>query len=664
MSVDMPTQTPATKKVHPEVIVLDSDSEDEATSASQAYPMATSRQVSSTQEIESSGSEASASEDGSLKSRRSDNSESSEGEEGEENDDWSDGNSENEQSIDKNAEEAEDERERANGEQQKAGHTVDELSDSKWARDEKVDENSVDICDDYQAEVEAMEEQPEIKMGQVPVPQSMDTRDAGSDTGAEPTTLHYQEELTVKEPSTDSEQENLDYHSCIMSPAQDPHSDSKTTLQELEIVIDPELQNIGLNNEQANNEAEEEPHSDIDQGLFLDGTASLQVLHDSYGTVLERPPELQHLVLMDTQLAEIGQSSMSFTAAGVLPTPEHVQGRTTGQLQGQMPLAIRFETSAPAEQHNIVAEDVEHEAHLIPTPQEGRHELEEFSMDRDVGTPTSFRGDQARGVDLYSEDESIGDLDEVQLIGVERHYPGLRSKLSYFAPLATLVDHYNALVDTISAVSEVQPLCRAASGKKDYILTLQLTDQSMAGATLYAQIIRPSKATLPLVDEGNAVLLRNFRVKSFNRSIMLTSTDTSAWAVFKGLDDKALTDGHPVEYGSEEQIYATDVRQWYQETGMAMVADNQLQASINMESREGTPASSAALSDSGSIDSTLRDVRGESSFPSRGSRRGKKSHRRITIHELRDGRRYTEVGSPSGKESIHELRDGTVYANL
>ena len=94
-----------------------------------------------------------------------------------------------------------------------------------------------------------------------------------------------------------------------------------------------------------------------------------------------------------------------------------------------------------------------------------------------------------------------------------------------------------------------------------------------------------------------------------------------------------------------------------------MVADNQLQASLQIAtgSREITPIDSVATSDSGGLDSIGRDGRRDFS---RSLRRGRKSHRRITIHELRDGRRYAEVGSPSDRESIHELRDGTVYANL
>lgn len=244
----------------------------------------------------------------------------------------------------------------------------------------------------------------------------------------------------------------------------------------------------------------------------------------------------------------------------------------------------------------------------------------------------------------------------------DRHAHGLRSKLSYFAPLATLVDHYNALIDTISVVNEIMPIAKAASGSKDYYMTIQLTDPSMAGTTLQAQIFRRYKSAIPALSEGSVILLRNFKVRSFDHSIMLVSVDSSAWAVFDGSSPEAQMNGPPVEYGSDERAYVSDLRRWYCEVGESMVADNKLQASIERESldRELTP-SDVASSEVGSIGSASR---GDSVQSTRGSRRSRKRHRRVTIHELRDGTRYTEVGSPSSRESIHELRDGTVYANL
>lgn len=246
--------------------------------------------------------------------------------------------------------------------------------------------------------------------------------------------------------------------------------------------------------------------------------------------------------------------------------------------------------------------------------------------------------------------------------GPDRRYPGLRSKHSYYAPLSTLVDHFDALIDAVSVVSETSPIIHSASGNKDYSLTLCLTDPSMVGTTLTAQIFRPHLDALPSVSEGDIILLRNFKVKSFNHYVMLISSDTSAWAVFSPSQDEAQMTGRPVEYDDEERTHVSYLRDWYQSNGAAMIADNQLQASIVEASREMTPMSSVAASDTASLDDFPgREGRRDSA---RRDRRGRKSHRRITIHELRDGRRYTEIGSPSDPESIHELRDGTVYAHL
>ncbi|KAJ5176835.1 uncharacterized protein N7482_002712 [Penicillium canariense] len=268
--------------------------------------------------------------------------------------------------------------------------------------------------------------------------------------------------------------------------------------------------------------------------------------------------------------------------------------------------------------------------------------------------------DQPSGQRDGTEPMSTGKVSEYPKVVVgetpvpDRHAHGLRSKLSYFAPLATLVDHFNALVDTISIVYEVSPIAKATSGSRDYFMTIQLTDPSMAGTTLQARVFRRYKSAMPSVAEGNAILLRDFKVQSNHHSMMLVSTESSSWAVFDGSSPEAKITGPPVEYSSAERAFASGLRRWYSEDGADMVADNQLQASIGRDSHSPTP-SSVAASDAGSMDGT----------PSvRGSRRFRRSRGRVTIHELRDGTRYTEVGSPSGKHGIHELRDGTVYANL
>ena len=277
-------------------------------------------------------------------------------------------------------------------------------------------------------------------------------------------------------------------------------------------------------------------------------------------------------------------------------------------------------------------------------------------------------------------------------------YTGLRSKYSYFAPLATLADHFNTLTDTISVIHDFSPITQAQAGPRDHILTLHLTDPSMAGTTLLAHLARPYPEALPQHPrEGDAILLRNFKPKPFNRAMSLVSDDTSAWAVFPDNDaNNELVPGPPVEYGVEERSYASGLRQWYRDDGgAALVADVSLQTSLNYDhdpdqnqdqdlsitSLSPTPSSNASISDSSDLDNldtldaqnlglglTSGGLLAHRSLLRHGRRRHRDSprrgRRRITIHELRDGRRYTEVGSPSDRESIHELRDGTVYANL
>ena len=256
-------------------------------------------------------------------------------------------------------------------------------------------------------------------------------------------------------------------------------------------------------------------------------------------------------------------------------------------------------------------------------------------------------------------EETAGTSNEVfvQLPVPDRQAHGLQSKHSYFAPLATLVDHVGNLVDTISIVHEASPIVKATSGAKEYFVTIQITDPSMAGTTLKAQIFRRYKSAMPTLVEGNAVLLRNFKVQSDDHSITLLSSQNSFCAVFDESAPDAQVNGAPTDYHSEERVFASNLRNWYGDIGAHMVADYELQSSIQRDDldREG----SALISESGSVDSVSRDP----TSSARSSRR-RKSHRRVTIHELRDGRRYAEVGSPNTKESIHELRDGTVYANF
>lgn len=407
-----------------------------------------------------------------------------------------------------------------------------------------------------------------------------------------------------------------------------------------------------------------EPYQGADPGLIYDGHASPRAAHEP----LPLPP--------DSLLDQPDRSQEAEPSRQISPNQVVDEMPITPQKDPDVALQAQIELSAksddvpvdmfgtPEEQPRSRSLSIIHQEQL---------EINEHAADQNSHIPAKLGEDELiqlqeglRARDGVSEESETYTAYTEQDAVPDRQYPGLRSKLSYFAPLSTLVDHFHALVDTISIVHDTSTIYQSAAGKKDYTLELLLTDPSLAGNTLTARLYRPYKEALPSLSEGDAILLRNFTVKSSNHSMTLVSVDTSAWAVFSNNNPEnteAEISGPPVEYGPEELSHATDLRQWYQEDGAAMVADNQLQASLQIAtgSREITPIDSVATSDSGGFDSIGRDGRRDFS---RSLRRGRKSHRRITIHELRDGRRYAEVGSPSDRESIHELRDGTVYANL
>lgn len=400
-----------------------------------------------------------------------------------------------------------------------------------------------------------------------------------------------------------------------------------------------------------------EPYEGADPGLIYDGHASPRVAHGR----LPLPPDS----LLDqpdrSQEAEPSHQVSSDQVVDEIPVTPTKDSNVT--LQAQTELSAKSD-AVPVDMFGTPEE--EPRSRSLSIIHQDQLEINEHAADQNSHIPAKLGEEELiqlqeglRARDGVSEESETYTAYTEQDAVPDRQYPGLRSKLSYFAPLSTLVDHFHALVDTISIVHDTSSIYQTATGKKDYTLELLLTDPSLSGNTLTARLFRPYKEALPALSEGDAILLRNFTVKSSNHSMTLVSVDTSAWAVFSDKNNEAEISGPPVEYGTEELSHATDLRQWYQEGGAAMVADNQLQASLQIAtgSREITPIESVATSDSGGFDSIGRDGR-------RSLRRSRKSHRRITIHELRDGRRYAEVGSPSDRESIHELRDGTVYANL
>lgn len=147
--------------------------------------------------------------------------------------------------------------------------------------------------------------------------------------------------------------------------------------------------------------------------------------------------------------------------------------------------------------------------------------------------------------------------------------PGFRTNLSYFVPLATLSSHLATNVDILAIALSSTPVTRATSGPRDYNQTLYTTDPSSSASRhpiTTAQIFRPNNRCFPLVEEGDALLLRDFKVHHFQKRLSLLSTESSAWAVFrKGVDVQMR--GPPVEFGAEERGFARGLWDWWASLG-------------------------------------------------------------------------------------------------
>jgi hypothetical protein len=83
-------------------------------------------------------------------------------------------------------------------------------------------------------------------------------------------------------------------------------------------------------------------------------------------------------------------------------------------------------------------------------------------------------------------------------------------QLSDFPALCSLT--WGAVVDMIGVVARRRPPKKAKSGQKDYYVTMRLVDSSTPyGITAIA--LRPYKEALPIVEVGDVVLLREFKVR-------------------------------------------------------------------------------------------------------------------------------------------------------
>ncbi|KAF2091039.1 hypothetical protein K490DRAFT_62370 [Saccharata proteae CBS 121410] len=131
---------------------------------------------------------------------------------------------------------------------------------------------------------------------------------------------------------------------------------------------------------------------------------------------------------------------------------------------------------------------------------------------------------------------------------------GYRTSLSYYTPLANLSAYLNSQSSNIDILAVCtrgsKPATRAEKGPRDYNTIFHITDPSLTETAIFqpsiaAQIFRPFKTALPVVERGDIVLLRGFVPKSRNGKVGLLSGDESGWCVWRyGKGDQKAQQGN------------------------------------------------------------------------------------------------------------------------
>jgi len=157
---------------------------------------------------------------------------------------------------------------------------------------------------------------------------------------------------------------------------------------------------------------------------------------------------------------------------------------------------------------------------------------------------------------------------------VDSRDSGMLTSLAYFTPLARIEEKLNRSsqqaygADTTDILAVVTHSTkdpeRAKAGPKDFFTIFRVTDTSMVkDVDTRVEVFRPWKATLPVADVGDVVLLRSFTVRSRNRQPYLLSTDASAWCVWRYADARIAGDqeGKPAWARKRADVGGVGVRE-------------------------------------------------------------------------------------------------------
>ena len=274
---------------------------------------------------------------------------------------------------------------------------------------------------------------------------------------------------------------------------------------------------------------------------------------------------------------------------------------------------------------------------------------------------------------------------------------GFTTSHSYYPSLSSVPNHFHDLLDILAVASSIpkQPQ-RAKSGPKDYYVSMKLADSSCgAGDTLSVQLLRPYRNALPTCARGDVLLLRNMKVQTCPaqgtrrksqegrelNSMMLLSTNSSAWAVFKfpladsvsavenrsnsedgstqstaGRATPARMDvqvnGPPVEFGAEERAFARGLNKWWVEEGEAGFPDIPSKPGQKMKRKGKEKLNELEIPEETLHEHKLRD--------------GMAYGDMISPRPLHEHFHRNENGHVEDHESSlyeHELRDGMAYGD-
>ncbi|KAK3704653.1 hypothetical protein LTR37_013752 [Vermiconidia calcicola] len=350
-------------------------------------------------------------------------------------------------------------------------------------------------------------------------------------------------------------------------------------------------------------------------------TLTMQMQAPSYPTLPLSPSNSQALQEMPSQ--GVPDSQMHEYVASVLPlTPELTQAESSAKLPASIEEALQpsqqFEVDTPAQSQDSRAEGVaptiirrtparkSYGARISNVPDvisawfsPKRSGAVAAVLDEEQQQPSSRRGEkpQVNGA-AHTTREQHTSSEALRQSQVQVN--GLSTTLSYFTPLANLEGLLNpssqqtfgtSTVDTFAVItSQTKEPTRAKGGPRDYYTIFRIGDISVPfPGSVRVEIFRPWKATLPVAQVGDIILLRAFTAKSRKRQAFLLSTDASAWCVWRYQDQAATMEnarkpvwarkagsedlgavreeikGPPVELGEEEREQAKRLRLWWQE---------------------------------------------------------------------------------------------------